>query len=210
MKKLTLLAIFIFVATSAFALDMRTGPKGMVDWPNNDREVYSCDDGFQDSGLYQDNLTVYSNAFDVGGGGMLTSIEFWHYAWGELAGPYDYMVIVYDEASCTVLCEIGPLQAADAMNDHVLESVDLTPYGCMVSGYVTVGIQALSMSPYGYYHPTIDFEYLPLDGCMRLVDYASSTGCDVPSDQGDFLLRIGVTDATPTEDSTFSTIKVMY
>ncbi len=204
MRTLTFLAIML-IAASAFAMDMRTGTQSMVDWPS-DRDAYSCDSEIFDSGFYQD-MIIYGNAFDVGAGGMLTTVEFWHYAWGEVAGPYDYTLFVMDEATCAVLCQFD-LQAADSMNDHVLEVVDLSAEGCMVSGNIVVGVLPLTVSPYGYYHPTLDFEYSPLDGCMRqVVDFV---GCDTPLDNGDFLLRITVETTTATDGVSFSTVKAIY
>ena len=211
MKKLLVVLAVILLASPALAEQVRKGDGGLAEFSVSDEITYSCDSGLQDNGLYQDNLTVYGNAFDVGDGGQLMVVEFSHYAWMELYGPYDYNIYVYDEDTCSVLCLIGPLQAADAYSNHVIETVDVSGYGCFVSGSVVVGIQALSMSDYGYYHPTLDFENTPGPLCMRRVDIASATGCDTPwYDYGDFLLRITVGEATPAQTMTFGSVKTQY
>ena len=210
MKKLALLAILMLIVSAAFAADYRVGDGNGTPWSNSDRDTYTCDDGTGTNGLYQDNLTVYGNAFDVGAGGQLTTLEFVHHAWQELHGPYDYKVFVYAEDDCTVLYEIGPLQAADAYDTYETETVDMTSYGIVVAGNVVVGIQALSLSPFGYYHPTVAFEELPLDGCMRQVDIGTSSGCSTPSDSGDFAIRITVEPTTAAAPFNFSAVKALY
>jgi len=210
MKKLALFAIFMLVVSSAFAVDYRVGTGNGAPWPQSDRDVFTCDDGTGTNGLYQDNLTAYGNAFDVGIGGQLTTLEFVHHAWYELSGPYDYMLYVYAEDDCTELYAIGPLQAADAYSTYVTETVNLTSYGIIVAGNIVVGIQAMSLSPYGYYHPTVAFEEVPLDNCMRLVDINTSTGCSTVSTSGDFAIRITIEPTTATADGTFSAVKALY
>lgn len=210
-RGLTLLILCAAFVVPSFAAEVRTGTQGTGDWDFSGRLYYSCDNGNQDNGFFQDGVTVYGNAFDVGDGGPLTTVEFYHYAWGELAGPYDYNIYVYDALTCEELCVIGPLQAADAQNVHTLEVVDICPYNCYISGEILVGIQALSLSSAGYYHPTVDFEEEPVDNCMRQVDIASATGCDTVLDSGDFLLRITVNECTtPGEATSFSAVKAMY
>jgi hypothetical protein len=211
---LAALGLLAAVATPGLAIDVRGPNHHDAPFAGDPRVAYSCDEGFLDNGYFQDNLTAYSNAFAGVVAGPLTTIEYWHYAWFEVHGPYDYNVLVYDEDTCTEICAIGPLQAADAYDHDELESENLCDFGCNVDGNVVVGVQPLTVSPFGYYHPTVYFDQTgAFDGCDRLVDVASGVGCDTPFMNGDFTIRIAVDECdggTPTETTSWSQIKSEY
>jgi hypothetical protein len=208
---LLVLGLVAILAVPGFAVDTR-GPIH-VPAPPSPRDCYSCDEDWLDNGLYQSNQMVYGNAFDVGAGGPLSLIEFYHYSWYELVGPYEYYVVVYDEGTCSRICEIGPFSAADAYDHHEMEVEDLCASGCVVTDRVVVGIRPMSISTLGWYHPTVDIDETGFnDECDRRVDYATGAGCDIPDVTGDFVLRICVDECGPTaaEPTSWGRMKSLY
>ena len=203
-------ALAVVLAVPAFAADIKT--PNLHDAPfNNGRVAFVCDDDVLENAYFENELTAYGNAFDVGAGGPLSVVGFWHYGWFTQVGPYDYNLKVYDEATCTEIASI-PLEAADAFDHDEFEEEDLCAYGVNVSGQIVVAVEPLSCAGPTDCYPDVYFERIaPINACSRIVDVATGAGCDV-ANQDDFLLRITVDECggTPTEDNTWGGVKNLY
>jgi hypothetical protein len=155
------------------------------------RFMFQCDDGFLDSAYYQHQGYVYGNAFDVGTGGALAFIAFWHYGWQTLDGPYDYNIRVFDEATCTEIAVITGLQADDAASTDQEERRALLQYNVLVTGLISVLIEPLSCASPTDCFPCVYFDFTdPMNGCGRVFPL-SAPRC-TPYDARDFVLRIDV------------------
>ncbi len=157
----------------------------------NLRTGFHCDDGFLDNAYYQHQGYVYGNAFDVGTGGALSFIAFWHYGWQTLDGPYDYNIRVFDEATCTEIAVITGLQADDAASTDQEEMRALLQYNVQVTGLISVLIEPLSCASPTDCFPCVYFDDTdPMNGCGRVFPL-SAPQC-TPFDNRDFVLRIEV------------------
>lgn len=208
------LAALVIVAGSANALDVKSAtPMGHTG--SSGRVAYACDDGNLDNAYFENALTGYGNAFDVGAGGPLSSVEYWHYGWATLVGPYDYNLRVYDDGTCTEIGSIA-LQAADAFSSDQLEVEDLCDYGINVSGAIVVAVEPLSCSTPTDCYPDVYFDQTGVfDGCDRIIDVVGLTGCGGPPNgvaNGDLTVRITVDECgvVPTEEHSWSAVKGLY
>jgi hypothetical protein len=207
------LAALVIVAGSANALDMKSATPLGHTGDGSSRVAYACDDGNLDNAYFQASAAAYGNAFDVGAGGPLSRVEFWHYGWFTVVGPYDYDLKVYDETTCTEIASI-PLVAADAFDSDQFEEEDLCDFGVDVSGPIVVAVNALSCFDPTDCYPDVYFDQTGVfDGCDRIVTVADPTlDCSLPVLNGDFTVRINVDEcgSTPTEEASWGQLKGLY
>ena len=203
------LALVVVLAVPAFAADVKLGNPHQAP-ESSGRIGFLCDDGNLDNAYFALEQTVYGNAFDVGAGGPLSYVEYWHYGWFTLQGPYDYNLKVFDDATCTEIASI-PLGAADAFDHDELEQEELCAYGVNVSGAIVVGVEPLSCFDPGDCYPDVYFDQTgPFDGCDRIIPLAAPD-CTSPVN-GDFTIRITVDECggTPTSEETWGGVKSLY
>ena len=204
-------ALVAMMAVPAFAADIKS--PNLHDAPfNSGRVAFTCDDDVLSSAYFANALSAYGNAFDVGAGGPLSHVEFWHYGWFTLAGPYDYNLKVYDEATCTEIASI-PLVAAHAFDHDELAVEDLCTYGIAVSGAIVVAVEPLSCAAPTDCYPDVYFDDVaPVNDCTRIVDTTGPSGCDVGGFLNDHVLRISVDECggTPTDEASWGGVKNLY
>ena len=87
MRSAVLLFLVVVMAAPAMAIDTKGYVHHQVVRP---RVPYQCDDGWLDNAYYQNQGYVYGNAFDVGTGGFLAVVDFWHFGWYTWSGPSQY------------------------------------------------------------------------------------------------------------------------
>jgi hypothetical protein len=224
--RLVLLVLLVTVMVgSAAAVDLATKPGGPA-YQQGSRTGFYCAGINFDSAFYMQKDVVYGNVMDVGVGGPFSFIDFIHYGYGT-PGPYSYMIRAYDPTTCTEICSIGPLSAADAASTPAEEIVDLCQYGCNLTGTVFVGIEALTCytypSPPWDCYPDVAFDYdgetpdPAVAGCGMVVDRTvSPNACEYILADGvypvDFLLGIYVDECAPTatETVTWGQVKGLY
>jgi len=198
------------LAAPALAYDM----KGNVhhQGPQGPRMFYQCDDGNLDNGYYENQYVAYGNAFDVSASpGPLSWISFVHFGWFTLHGPYNYNIRVYDDLTCTQMCLIGPLEAADAYDHDEIEMEDLCTYQCMLTGPSAITVEPLSCYSSTDCYPDLYFDQTgPMDGCDRIIDI-NAPDC-TPVLNGDFVLQVTVDECTPVpaEQVNWGTLKAIY
>lgn len=204
-------AIVALAVAPASALDVKAFG-GQSD--HSSRVAYSCDEGAQDSAFYQNQGSLYGNAFDTGAGGPLSVVDFEHFGFG-FPGPYDYNIVVYAEGTCTVVGSVNGLSAVDAATVPGAESVDVCDADIQVSGSTVVTVEPLTCAAPNDCYPDVFFDASGVvNSCGRIV--TGGAGCDTPA-QGsagplDFLLRASVDEcgSTPTEVVTWSNVKNSY
>lgn len=207
----TLLALFAaaMLVTPAIAFDMKGNVHHQA--PANPREIYQCDDGFLDNAYFENQGYAYGNAFNITTPGPLSTISYWHHGWFTLFGPYAYNVHVFDDATCTPICVIGPLEAADAYDHDEFEVEDLCDFQCAVTGNTIVAVEPLSCSAPNDCYPDVYFDQTGVfDGCDRILNLAAPD-CS-PQLNGDFVLQITVDECqpSPVQTSTWGHLKSIY
>lgn len=203
--------IVALMAAPASALDVKAfGGQS----ENSSRAAFSCDEGAQDNAFYQNQGSFFGNAFDVGAGGPLSQVDFEHFGFG-FAGPYDYNLVVLDEATCTVVGTVNGLSAQDAGTTAAQEIVDTCDEDIQVSGNTVVTVEPLTCLAANDCYPDLFFDSTGVvNSCGRIV--AGGAGCDTPAQSAtgplDFLLRITVDECepTPTESVSWSHMKNTY
>lgn len=226
--RLVLFALLIATMVgSAAAVDLSTKGASHPAYQQGTRTGVYCLGVNFDSAFYNQPDTVYGNVLDVGVGGPFSYLDFIHYGYGT-PGPYNYNIRVYDPVTCTQVCSIGPLVAADAAAVPVEEILDVCSYGCNLTGQVLVGIEDLTCFfigtpvPWDCY-PDLVFDYdaetpsPAVSGCGAIVDmsvdpdecgYVTADGFPV-----DFLLGVYVDECEPpvaTEPVTWGQVKGLY
>jgi hypothetical protein len=200
--------LLVALAVPAMAVDTKGLIHHQVAGP---RVAFQCDDGFLDNAYYENQGYVYGNAFSVGAGGPLSTLEFWHYGWSTWSGPSQYNVHVYDDMTCTEIAVLGPYTADDAYYGDVDQFQDLCPEGLNVTGDVAVMVEPLSCASPTDCYPDVYFDQTgTFDGCDRLFPI-SAPDCS-PYMNGDFVLRIFVDECgnTPAHNVSWGALKATY
>lgn len=200
--RLVLVGLLVLVmAGAANAADLSKGNDGVSAQLEASRSLIYCAGVNFDSAFYQDALYAYGNALSVGAGAhVLTTLDFVHYGYG-FSGPYDYDLLVYDAATCTVVGEVTGLVASDAAANNVQELVDLCPYNLVVTGDLLVLIHPLTcLSPTDCY-PDVGMDFsTPPDGCGSRAEVGVPGTCvQILSSSGvvDFLQGITIDECAP-------------
>ncbi len=210
---LALLAVSIVGSAAAMDLQMKGTPPPFA---FTARTAYYCNGVTGENAFYELNTAAYGNAYDVGVGGPLSYLDFVHFGWYTLVGPYEYHVVVYDRVTCTQMCDFGSLWAADAYSAPVQEIVDVCAYNCNVTGDVIVAIRPMSCYAPNDCYPDIYFDTTNALGCGHIVDYSvTPEECSqIVSTAGvvDFLFGIYVDECAPTatESTTWGSVKGLY
>ncbi len=166
-----LLAVAMVGSASAIDLQIKAGPPTSINFQA--RTPFYCNGAVGQNAFYQLNTAAYGNAYDVGVGGPLSYLDFVHNGYG-FAGPYSYNVVVYDQATCTQVCNFGPLSAGDAAAGPVQEVVDVCSYSCNVTGAVIVALRPLSCLAANDCYPDIMWDYTGALGCGSVIDYTTT------------------------------------
>src|SRR5512143_2664564 len=87
MRLAILMLLCVAVAAPAMAVDLKGYVHHQAPGP---RVLYQCDDGWLDNAYYENQGYVYGNAFNVGAGGPLSYVDFWHFGWYTWSGPSQY------------------------------------------------------------------------------------------------------------------------
>ena len=195
------------IAAPALAVDTKGYVHHQVVGP---RVYYQCDDGWLDNAYYQNQGYVYGNAFDVGAGGPLSYVDFFHFGWYTWSGPSQYNLRIYDDLTCTLITTIGPYTADDAYDHDVEQIQDLCPAGVVVTGQVGVLLEPLSCAAPSDCYPDVYFDQTGnFDGCDRVFPI-SAPSC-TPYMNGDFVFRIGVDECeTATKSVSWGGVKALY
>lgn len=197
--RLVLIALLVLtLAGAASAADLT---KDQATGDLQFRSSHFCTGAYDSNAFYQYAIYAYGNALSVGTGGPLTTLDFVHNGYG-FAGPYNYTLWVYDEATCTVVGSIPGLVAPDAAAGSIQTLVDLCPYDLAVSGDIIVAIQGQSCYNATDCYPDVEFDYAPnpVDGCgMRIEVGVPNTCVQILSTNGvvDFLLGVVVDECAP-------------
>jgi hypothetical protein len=215
MRLLLFALLAVTLVGSAAATDFQIKPGSSTPLNFSPRTAYYCNGTVGENAFYQWNDTAYGNAYDVGVGGPLSYLDFFHNGYG-LAGPYEYHVVVYDSATCTQMCDFGSLFAGDAAAGATEEIVDVCAYNCFVTGAVIVALRPMTCLAANDCYPDLMWDATGALGCGSIIDYSTTPeGCfQVLSANGivDFLFGIYVDECPPTatESTTWGSVKGLY
>ncbi len=188
MRFAVFLLLTVVVAAPTLAADLKGFVHHQVAGP---RDLYQCDEGFLDNAYYQNQGYVYGNAQDVGTGGLLSLVVFWHHGWFTWSGPSQYNLRIYDDLTCTEIATLGPFTADDAYDHDVEQVQDLNPANVYVSGQVGVLLEPLSCASPTDCYPCVYFDMTGnVDGCDRT--FAIDSPNCTPVGWGDFVFRFEV------------------
>ena len=210
---LALLAVSIVGSAAAMDLQMKGTPPPFA---FTARTAYYCNGSVGENAFYELATAAYGNAYSVGVGGPLSYLDFVHFGWTTLYGPYEYHVVVYDQATCTQMCDFGSLFAGDAAAGPTEEIVEVCNYNCNVTGDVIVAIRPMSCAAPNDCYPDIYFDFTGALGCGSIVDYSviPEECAQILSTSGvvDFLFGIYVDECAPTatESTTWGAMKALY
>jgi DNA/RNA endonuclease YhcR with UshA esterase domain len=113
-------------------------------------------DGVVTSGFYQSATSAYGTVFDISQyqTARLELVEFNHFGFNFLSGPYQYSLYIYDWGD-SLIAQIDSLEARDAFGSPVWELVDVG--GLVANGVDSIGIfiQGLTVDSFGDVWPTV-------------------------------------------------------
>jgi len=200
-------------ASAALAVDFKTKPAlpTPIDLTNGITAILQCDNGNLTSAYYQDDNNRYGNAFNFGASSRLSYVEFAHYGWATLFGPYSYDIECWDLASCTPVAFVNGLMAADAFSAPTVENVNLCDFAIDLSGDVIVAIDANSCAVPTDCYPDVMTDDNFGATCPYVVDAVAQTCGSVAGQGGAFVLRVETDNCpVPVKKGSWGAVKQVY
>jgi hypothetical protein len=204
------------VATCAFALDLRSRGASVITPEVNPgglqlTAVVGCDDDVLNTAYYQDQNGRYGNVFTFPAGSKLTTLQFVHYGFSTLHGPYNYDLELWDPNTCTYIGGVNNLSAADAFSTVQIETENLCANNLIVSGTVAVTVDANSCFDPTDCYPDVIYDDQLFVVCPIIIDAIGGVCADVSDQSGPFLLRVEYNNCpVPTIPSSWGKVKVLY
>lgn len=208
-----LVLVGLTFASAVFAVDFTTRtplPSG-TESATGLAAVYVCDNGTLNSAFFQDDGGRYGNLFNFPANSLLSSVEFVHFGYNTLFGPYSYDLEMWDLASCTPVAFINGLSAADAYSAPQIEQENLCAYGVLLSGNVIVAVDANSCFDPTDCYPDVMFDDNYGASCPYVVDATALQCFSQMGNSGAFLLRVETDNCpVPAKKDSWGSVKQIY
>lgn len=203
------------LATSAMAVDLNKRATGQIPAGTTGFTLdanFTCDNNSPSSAWFQADNQRFGNVFTFPAGSQLSRLEFVHFGFSTLVGPYNYDLELWDPTTCTLINTANGLSAANAFSTIQTEIEDLCARNLFASGTVAVTVDANSCFDPTDCYPDVLYDDNLFVVCPIIVDVPTVTCLDVSDQAGPFMLRVDYDTCPPTSTvpSSWGKVKSLY